>query len=104
MADRSQGDSALVQLSERLTNSAAFSNLFREGMDLVEETAAYLDGDGRSEAKALERSVSLTYATESMATSTASPVLSGLTISLSALALARTKRRSISGFSAITRS
>ena len=66
MADRSQGDSALVQLSERLTNSTAFSNLFREGMDLVEETAAYLDGDGRTEAKALERSVSLTYATESM--------------------------------------
>src|SRR6266480_4076784 len=62
----SQGDGALVQLSERLTNSAAFSSLFREGMDLVEETAAYLDGDGRSEAKALERSVSLTYATESM--------------------------------------
>src|SRR6201990_1732649 len=66
MAERSQGDGALVQLSERLTNSAAFSNLFREGMDLVEETAAYLDGDGRSEAKALERSVSLTYASESM--------------------------------------
>ena len=61
-----QGDGALVQLSERLTNSAAFGNLFREGMDLVEETAAYLDGDGRTEAKALERSVSLTYATESM--------------------------------------
>jgi regulator of CtrA degradation len=66
MAERSQGDGGLVQLSERLTNSAAFSSLFREGMDLVEETAAYLDGDGRSEAKALERSVSLTYATESM--------------------------------------
>jgi regulator of CtrA degradation len=66
MADRSQSDTALVQFSERLTNSAAFSNLFREGMDLVEETAAYLDGDGRTEAKALERAVSLTYATESM--------------------------------------
>jgi regulator of CtrA degradation len=66
MAERSQGDGALVQLSERLTNSAAFSTLFREGMDLVEETAAYLDGEGRTEAKALERSVSLTYATESM--------------------------------------
>jgi regulator of CtrA degradation len=66
MADRSQSDSALVQFSERLTNSAAFGTLFREGMDLVEETAAYLDGDGRTEAKALERSVSLTYATESM--------------------------------------
>jgi len=66
MADRSQSDTALVQFNERLTNSAAFGILFREGMDLVEETAAYLDGDGRSEAKALERSVSLTYATESM--------------------------------------
>lgn len=66
MADRSYSESALVQFSERLTNSAAFGTLFREGMDLVEETAAYLDGDGRSEAKALERAVSLTYATESM--------------------------------------
>src|SRR5947199_6254618 len=66
MSDRSQGETALVQLSERLTNSAAFSALFREGMDLVEETAAYLDGAGRTEAKALDRSVSLTYATESM--------------------------------------
>jgi regulator of CtrA degradation len=66
MSDRSQGETALVQLSERLTNSAAFGSLFREGMDLVEETAAYLDGVGRTEAKALDRSVSLTYATESM--------------------------------------
>jgi regulator of CtrA degradation len=66
MADRLHSESALVQFSERLTNSAAFGTLFREGMDLVEETAAYLDGDGRNEAKALERSVSLTYATESM--------------------------------------
>jgi regulator of CtrA degradation len=66
MSDRAHNDSALVQFSERLTSSAAFGNLFREGMDLVEETAAYLDGVGRTEAKALERSVSLTYATESM--------------------------------------
>jgi regulator of CtrA degradation len=66
MSDRSQGEAALVQFSERLTNSAAFGTLFREGMDLVEETAAYLDGAGRAEAKALERAVSLTYATESM--------------------------------------
>jgi regulator of CtrA degradation len=66
MSDRAHSESALVQFSERLTNSAAFGNLFREGMDLVEETAAYLDGIGRTEAKALDRSVSLTYATESM--------------------------------------
>jgi len=67
MSDRLQvGDSALVQFSERLTNSAAFGTLFREGMDLVEETAAYLDGIGRTDAKALDRAASLTYATESM--------------------------------------
>jgi len=61
-----QGAADLVLLSERITNSPAFGTLFREGMDLVEETAAYLDGPGRTEAKALERSVSLSYATESM--------------------------------------
>src|ERR1700759_5269617 len=66
MSDRSQSETPLVQFSERLTNSAAFGTLFREGMDLVEETASYLDGVGRSEAKALERSVRLTYATETM--------------------------------------
>src|SRR6202008_512762 len=66
MTERSHSDSHLVQFSERLTNSAAFGNLFREGMDLVEETAAYLDGPGRAEAKALDRAASLTYATESM--------------------------------------
>ena len=66
MTDRSLGDGALVQFNEWLTNSAAFGNLFREGMDLVEETAAYLDGAGRAEAKALDRAASLTYATESM--------------------------------------
>lgn len=66
MSDRPQSEGALVQFSDRLTNSAAFSSLFREGMDLVEETAAYLDGAGRSQAKALDRGASLTYATESM--------------------------------------
>jgi regulator of CtrA degradation len=66
MSELAQGDCSLVVLSERLTNSAAFGALFREGMDLVEETAAYLDGAGRAEAKLLDRAVSLTYATESM--------------------------------------
>jgi regulator of CtrA degradation len=66
MSDNSRSEAGLVLLSERLTNSAAFGTLFREGMDLVEETAAYLDGAGRNEAKELERAASLTYATESM--------------------------------------
>src|SRR5208337_5086806 len=38
----------------------------RDGMALVEETAAYLDGPGRQESKKLERSAALAYATESM--------------------------------------
>lgn len=66
MANRARGEADLVLFNERLTNSNVFGALFREGMDLVEETAAYLDGDGRGEAKALDRSASLTYATESM--------------------------------------
>jgi regulator of CtrA degradation len=46
--------------------SDLFDRLFREGMDLVEETASYLDGEGRSQAKRLERAAALSYASESM--------------------------------------
>lgn len=66
MTDKSLKDTGLVSFSERLANSARFAGLFREGMALVEETAAYLDGQGRTDAKALDRSASLAYATESM--------------------------------------
>ena len=55
-----------VSFGERLASSQAFSDLFRDGMALVEETAAYLDGPGRQESKRLERSAALAYATESM--------------------------------------
>lgn len=57
---------APVLFGERLASSQAFSALFREGMALVEETAGYLDGEGRQDAKALQRSAALAYATESM--------------------------------------
>ena len=50
----------------RFAESNTFKTLFREGMSLVEETAAYLDGDGRRESKRLSRLGGLTYATESM--------------------------------------
>jgi regulator of CtrA degradation len=55
-----------VSFVDRLASSEGFSALFKEGMTLVEEAAAYLDGDGREEAKALPRSASLAYAAESM--------------------------------------
>ena len=46
--------------------SELFDRTFQEGMDLVEETAAYLDGDGRRESKLLSRAAALTYAGHSM--------------------------------------
>jgi len=39
---------------------------FEEGMAMVEETAAYLDGQGRLESRDLPRAVALAYAGESM--------------------------------------
>ena len=43
-----------------------FRSLFKEGMALVEETAAYLDGPGRAASKRLSRGAALAYAGESM--------------------------------------
>ena len=59
-------ESQPVSFGERLANSQAFADLFREGMGLVEETATYLDGPGRTESKKLDRAAALAYATESM--------------------------------------
>jgi regulator of CtrA degradation len=64
MSEKLAGET--VAFGQRLAASQSFSALFREGMGLVEETAAYLDGDGRQEAKKLDRAAALTYATESM--------------------------------------
>ena len=66
MSEKSYSDFQPVSFGERLANSQAFADLFREGMGLVEETATYLDGPGRQESKTLARAASLAYATESM--------------------------------------
>lgn len=64
MSEKSVKD--LVSFGERLAASQAFADLFRDGMALVEQTAAYLDGPGRQESKKLSRNAALAYATESM--------------------------------------
>ena len=46
--------------------SELFDRTFEEGMTLVEETAAYLDGAGRHDSKILSRNAALAYASESM--------------------------------------
>ena len=64
--------SALVEDSWRITviqdfaASELFDRTFQEGMELVEETAAYLDGAGRHDSKRLPRKAALAYASESM--------------------------------------
>ncbi len=55
-----------ISFAHRLAGSPRFKALFRDGMDLVEEVAAYLDGPGREEAKHLPRPVAIAYAAESM--------------------------------------
>jgi len=47
-------------------SSELFDRTFQEGMELVEETAAYLDGAGRQDSKLLSRASALAYAGESM--------------------------------------
>lgn len=62
-------DTLTLQAEERLmefTRSELFAKTFREGMDMVEETAAYLDGPGRDDSKRLDRKSALTYASQSM--------------------------------------
>jgi regulator of CtrA degradation len=55
-----------IPFIHRLAASGAFKDLFREGMALVEEAAAYLDGPGRLESRELPRAAAVAYSTESM--------------------------------------
>lgn len=58
--------SAPIAVVSRLAGSHVFDTLFKDGMALVDETAAYLDGPGRTDSRGLTRAGSLAYATESM--------------------------------------
>ncbi len=55
---------------EAFARSELFERTFREGMELVEAAAAYLDGEGRRESKLLSRDAALAYAGESMRVTT----------------------------------
>jgi regulator of CtrA degradation len=60
-----QGE-ATIDFAAHFATSDQFKAVFKEGMGLVEETANYLDGQGRREARGLDRHGSIAYATESM--------------------------------------
>src|SRR5262245_20807923 len=65
-AGKGSAASRPVNFLARFTASAHFHKVFGEGMSLVEETANYLDGLGRIDARALDRHGAIAYATESM--------------------------------------
>lgn len=58
--------STMIDFLARFTASDQFEKVFKEGMGLVEETANYLDGPGRQDARLLDRHGAIAYATESM--------------------------------------
>jgi regulator of CtrA degradation len=62
----SETNPTTVDFLSRFTASEQFDKVFKEGMSLVEETANYLDGPGRHDARALDRHGAVAYATESM--------------------------------------
>ena len=59
MAEQIANEAQPVSFGERLATSQVFSDLFRDGMALVEETAGYLDSAGRQDSKKLDRSAAL---------------------------------------------
>lgn len=64
--DDSREQPQAVPIGPRIVASGGFDSLYREGMSLIEEVAAYLDGEGRIESRHLPREASFVYATESM--------------------------------------
>ena len=61
-----QASTKPVRLAEKRIFSERFKPMYSDGMRLVEEAAAYLDGEGRIEAKRLSRIAATLYAAESM--------------------------------------
>jgi regulator of CtrA degradation len=59
-------NSGAINFLSRFQNSDQFDKIFKEGMGLVEETANYLDGQGRVDSRVLDRPGTIAYATESM--------------------------------------
>ena len=66
MQDQATQEAGTIDFLAKFTDSEHFEKTFKEGMGLVEETANYLDGEGRIDARVLDRVGAIAYATESM--------------------------------------
>ena len=65
-SERPVGQCVTISFGQHFAASDQFDAIFREGMALVERAAAYLDGPGRKESRALRGPAAMLYATESM--------------------------------------
>ena len=65
MSELATGQARALAVQD-FARSALFDRTFQDGMSLVEDTAAYLDGAGRQEARLLSRGAALAYANASM--------------------------------------
>ncbi len=63
---RSTANNSTINFFSKFQGTEQFEKIFKEGMGLVEETANYLDGQGRVDSRALDRPATIAYATESM--------------------------------------
>jgi regulator of CtrA degradation len=63
---RSAANSGTINFFSKFQGTEQFEKIFKEGMGLVEETANYLDGQGRADSRVLDRPSTIAYATESM--------------------------------------
>ncbi len=63
---RNTANSSTVNFFSKFQGTEQFERIFKEGMGLVEETANYLDGQGRVDSRVLDRPSTIAYATESM--------------------------------------
>ena len=52
---RSTANNSTVNFFSRFQGTEQFEKIFKEGMGLVEETANYLDGQGRVDSRVLDR-------------------------------------------------
>ncbi len=63
---KSADSAKAIAIASRLAEAEGFLSLFNHGMQLIEQTAEYLDGPGREDSKSLSRPGSIAYASESM--------------------------------------
>lgn len=66
MMAKEQPSGVVYSFGENYLRSPLFARFFADGMKLIEEVAAYLDGEGRKDAAALDRSELIRYTEASM--------------------------------------